>query len=168
MVAVFDSNAMKRFFAAALTLAVFTGCETLSDATSNVRDRFAARDDGRKRNYTASPRATYQAVRTAAEQMGYRFQRGGAAQGFFEGISGIGRAEVGRDSRQVAMKVTLRPSLDEGTEVSILLTEIIESESANRAPLVTEGPLQGTPQYEVFFRSVQQALDGQGSVDRRQ
>ena len=160
---------MRRFSCAALALVVVAaGCQSVSDATSNVRERLAAREEGRKRSYTSTPRETYQAVRTTAEQMGYRFLRGGAAQGFFEAISGIGRGEVGRGSRQVAMKVTLRPSLDEGTEVHILLTEIIEDGSANGAPLVTEGPLQGTPQYEVFFRNVQQAIDATGNKDNKQ
>jgi len=49
--------------------------------------------------------------------------------------------------------------LEDGTEVNVRLTEIIESESAGRTILATKAPLQGTPQYEVFFRNVQQALD---------
>lgn len=45
-----------------------------------------------------------------------------------------------------------------GTEVSIGLTEIIEDDSSNRAGQATETPLRDTPQYEVFFRAVQEAL----------
>ena len=48
-----------------------------------------------------------------------------------------------------------------GTEVNVRLTEIIEIDSSNRAGQATETPLRDTPQYEVFFRSVQQALDAQ-------
>jgi hypothetical protein len=146
-----------------LSAAVVAGCSTMSDATSSVRERLAARDAGRTRTYASPQRDTYQAVRIAAEQMGYRFQRGGAAQGFFEAVSGIGQGDVLRTSRQIAMKVSLRPSLDEGTQVTVRLTEIIEAESSARAVSATEAPLQGTPQYEVFFRAVQQAIDAAGA-----
>jgi hypothetical protein len=150
-------------FAAA---AVLVGCESFSDATSNVRERLAAREEGRTRNFAASQRATYVAVRAAAEQMGYRYLRGGPAQGFFEAVSGIGQGDANRSSRQIAMKVGLKPGVDEGTEVNVRLTEILETESANRAALATEAPLQGTPQYEVFFRIIQQAIDGQLNATR--
>ncbi len=153
---------MKLAFPAACALAgVLAGCSTLSDATSHVRERLAAREEGRSRHYAASPRATYQAVRVVAEQMGYRFLRGGAAQGVYEAISGIGQGEVGRSSRQIAMKVILRSSLDEGTELTVVLTEIVEADGRTHGTLATQAPLQGTPQYEVFLRGVQQVLDGQ-------
>ena len=140
-------------------VAVFAGCESFSDATDRVREKLAAREEGRTRIYNASQRATYQAVRTAAEQMGYRIIRGGAAQGFLEAVNGIGRDSTDRSSRQIAMKVALRSKLDDSTEVNVRLTEIIESQSVGRGILATKAPLQGTPQYEVFFRIVQQALD---------
>ena len=38
------------------------------------------------------------------------------------------------------------------------LTEIIEADSSNRAGQATETPLRDTPQYDVFFRRVGQAL----------
>jgi hypothetical protein len=142
-----------------------TGCQWFSDAGSQAREKFAARDDGRTRTFAAPQRATYQAVRKAAEHMGFRFLRGGAAQGYLEAVSGLGQGETNRSVRQLVLKVELRRSLDEGTEVIVRLTEVIETESANRAALATESPLQGTPQYEVFFRNVQQAIDVQGTKE---
>jgi hypothetical protein len=146
-------------------LAFLTGCRNIDDAASNMRDRIAGRDDARTRTYPASQRTVYQAARSAAEKMGYRIQRGGAAQGFIEAVSGIGQGEVLRTSHQIAMKVTLKPAPSEGTEVTVRLTEIVEAEGANRSVSAQESPLQGTPQYEVFFRLIQQAVD---AVDNKQ
>ena len=138
---------------------VLAGCESLSDATAGVRESLAARSAPRTLRYEAARRAAYEAVRTAASQMGYRFVRGGAAQGEFEAISGVGRGESPGSARQLAMKVTLKSTLDEKeTDVSIRLTEILEADSSNRAGQATETPLRDTPQYDVFFRRVGQAL----------
>ena len=135
------------------------GCGSLSDATNNVREKFGTRDAAMVRNFEADSRRTYEAVRSAATNMGYRFIRGGAAQGEFEAISGIARGETHGSARQISMKVTLRPTLDEkGTDVAVRLTEIIEADSSNRAGQATETPLRDTPQYDVFFRRVGQAL----------
>jgi hypothetical protein len=134
---------------AALALA---GCESISN-------KIAAREAPEMRNFAANPRATYDAVRTSATAMGYRFVRGGAAQGELEAISGVGTGETIGSARQISMKVTLSPKLDgTATEVSIRLTEILEADSSNRAGQATETPLRDTPQYDVFFRRVGQAL----------
>jgi hypothetical protein len=91
--------------------------------------------------------------------MGYRFIRGGPAQGELEAISRVGSGETHGSARQLAMKVALEPTLDgKGTEVAIRLTEIIEADSSNRAGQATETPLRDTPQYDVFFRRVGREL----------
>lgn len=148
----------------ALAVALLSGCATLSDAAGGMREAMAERDQPRTHSYAAPQRVTYQAVRVAAEKMGYRFLKGGAAQGRFEAVSSVGSGESNRSSRQIAMKVDLKPTLDEGTEIAVRLTEVIESESATRSVMTTESPLRGTPQYEVFFRAVQQALEEQGAA----
>lgn len=142
-----------------LVALLLAGCESLSDATSGVRETLAKRREGHSKNYAAPGRETYEAVRLAAAHMGYRMVRGGAAQGEFEAMSGVMAGEASHSSRQVAMKVKLGPALDGGTEVNVRFTEIIEADSANRAGQATEIPLRDTPQYQVFFRQVQEALD---------
>lgn len=135
------------------------GCESVSDATSAVRERLAARDQPHVKTFPAAPRATYDAVRAAATAMGYRFVRGGPAQGVFEAISGLRSGETIGSARQIAMKVSLRPTLDgKGTDVSVWLREIIEADSSNRAGQATEAPLRDTPQYDVFFLRVGRVL----------
>jgi hypothetical protein len=119
----------------------------------------AARDQPHVKTFAAAPRATYDAVRAAATDMGYRFVRGGPAQGEFEAIGGVRSGETISSARQIAMKVTLQPTLDGmGTEVAVRLREIIEADSSNRAGQATEAPLRDTPQYDVFFLRVERVL----------
>lgn len=137
---------------------MLAGCESMSDATGSVRERIAARETVHAQTYPAEQRATYEAVRAAATKMGYRFVRGGPAQGEFEGVTAIGGGERTGSSRQLAMKVKLQPAPEGGTNVSIKITEIIEADSSNRAGQATQTPLRDTPQYEVFFRRVGEEL----------
>ena len=151
------------------TAVSFSGCESFSDATSGVRQRVAARSAPQTNTYVAEPRATYEAVRATATEMGYRFVRGGAAQGEFEAISRVGSGETMGSARQIRMKVALKATLDgAGTEVAVRLTEIIEADSSNRAGQATESPLRDTPQYDVFFRRVGQKLGVAAQEDRRE
>ena len=152
---------MKRvlFFSALGMTAMFAGCETLSDATDRVREKLATREEPRTHTYTADSRATYEAVRVAAEQMGYRFLRGGPAQGELDAVNGLVTDDALRGTRQISMKVRLHATLDGSTEVSVTLNEIIEADSRDRAGQGTSAPLRDTPQYDAFFRHVQQALD---------
>lgn len=141
------------------------GCESLSDATSSVREKLAARDEPKVRTFSAPPRVTYDAVKQAATRMGYRFVRGGPAQGEFDGVSGLGQGEVGANARQVGVKVRLHATLDgTGTDMSVRFTEIVESDSRSRLGMATETTMLDTPLYEILFRNVQQALDERASA----
>lgn len=145
--------------AGSLACLALTGCESVSEATNSVREKVAQRNAPRTQTYAAPQRAVYDAVKVAAEKMGYRMLRGGPAQGEFDAVSGIGSGDTIMSSRQISMKVKLLPSADGGTIVEVRLTEVIESDSSSRSGMATETPLRDTPQYAVFFRSVQQALD---------
>jgi len=153
-----------RLLFAVASVAVLTGCESLSDARDDIRSKLAERSAPHVKTFAAPQKATYEAARTAVGQMGYRVLRGGAVQGELDAIAGVGQGDANRSSQQVSMKVRLHSTLDgHGTEVSVRLTEIIESESASRSVQTTEAPLRDTPQYEIFFRSVQQALNAQAN-----
>ena len=146
-------------FAAILAALSLSGCESLSDAALSVREKISARESPHTKVYAAAPRATYEAVRVAAEQMGYRFLRGGPAQGEFDAVNGLAADDSLRGTRQIAMKVRLRATLDGGTELSVTLDEIIEADSRGRPGQGTSAPLRDTPQYDVLLRRVQQALE---------
>jgi hypothetical protein len=138
---------------------LLSGCDSLSDATLNVREKFAAREEGRTKNFPVPSRVAYEAVRVAANQMGYRFLRGGAAQGELEAVNGVSSGDSLRSARQISMKVRLHAADEKSTDVTLRLTEVLEGDSSGRAGQATESPLRDTPQYEVFFREVQKALD---------
>jgi hypothetical protein len=140
-------------------LLAVAGCGTVVDATNNVRERLAAREEGRSKSYATGVRAGYEAVRVAAGQMGYRVVRGRAAQGELQAVSSVASGEANRSSRQVSMYVRLSENGQGGADVRVRFTEILEIDSANRPGQATETPLRDTPQYEVFFRAMQQALD---------
>ena len=142
-----------------LVTVVLMGCESFSDAASGVRERIAGRDSARVQTFAAEQRETYEAVRISAQQMGYRFIRGGAAQGEFEGLSGVASGDRTGTARQLSMKVKLERSTEGGTQLTVRITEILEADSSNRAGMATETPLRDTPQYDVFLRRVQQALE---------
>lgn len=158
---------MKLPFALLMACSVlgFAGCDTLDDASASVRDRFAARAEPKSKTFSAGPRPTFEAVKAAAASMGYRMTRGGAAQGVYEGVSGVMSGETRDSARQVGLKVRLRGTLDDtNTEVSVRFTEMLESNSGSGRGMTTETTMRDTPLYEVFFRNVQQALGGRESA----
>ena len=142
---------------------LLAACDTLSNTADRVREKLAERDEPQVRDYAAAPRVTYEAVRVAADQMGFRFLHGGAAQGLFDAVSGVGQGDVPNSARQISMKVRLHSTSDGGTEVTVILKEIREADSANHAGTATETPLRDTPLYDTFLRSVQRALDAKKS-----
>jgi hypothetical protein len=145
-------------FAALLAAALLSGCE--SSLPDDVRSALGPREAPRSRVFQADQKATYAAVRAAADEMGYKFEHGGPAEGRLEAMSPINRGDDPGSARQVSMKVTLSPAAESGTEVEVSLVEVIEEDSANQPGMATETPLRDTPLYEVFFRNVQTALGG--------
>jgi hypothetical protein len=147
-------------FAAVLAAGVLAvaGCDSASDVASSVRTRLAPRQNAQTRTYAAAPRVAYDAAIRVAKDMGYRITKGGPAEGVIEALSGVDVADSPGSARQVSLTVHLRPSLDGGTEVTASFEEIYEADSSRQPGLATEAPLRGTPQYEVFFRSLQDAL----------
>ena len=141
---------------AALFLA---GCE--SDVSESVASALSPREAPRSRVFQADSKAVYPAARAALDEMGYRFEKGGPAEGKIEAISGISSGEDTGSSRQVSLKVHIEPTADASCEVTASFTEIIESDSSNQPGMATQTPLRDTPLYEVFFRNIQQGLKAQ-------
>jgi outer membrane lipoprotein SlyB len=142
-----------------LAAAVLSGCDTLEDASRSVREKFEPKQSVKTRTFSSPQRVVYDAVKVAADSMGYRQSRGGAAQGEFEGIGGVGEGETAHSARQVGIHVHLQQSLDGNeTTVSVRFTEILESNASSQMGMATETTMKDTPLYESFFRHVQQAL----------
>lgn len=136
--------------------ALLAGCG--SDFGDSVHSVLAPREKPRTRIFQADPRAAYEAARAAADQMGYRYVRGGPAEGKLEELSAITTGDDPGSSRQISMSVRLEPADEGGTAVTVAFDEILETDSASVPGLATQTPLRGTPQYEVFFRDLQNAL----------
>lgn len=152
---------MKCFSALGAATAFFllAGCKVFSGAGDSVKEKFSLRERPRTHVYTADPRATYEAARKAADKMGYRFVRGGPAQGELEVISGVAAPDSLGSARQIQMKAQFHATADGGTELGLVLKELIEADSIRHAGQATATPMADTPLYEVFFRTVQQVLD---------
>jgi hypothetical protein len=153
-----------RLIAVLLAAALLAGCDSgISDELHSV---LGPREAPKSRVFQADQRATYNAVKAAADEMGFRIVRGGPAEGELDALSRISEGDDPHSSHQVSMKVRLNPAADSGTEVVVSLTEMIEepvtSEPSMSSPagpdLATQTPLRDTPLYEVFFRNVQDSL----------
>jgi hypothetical protein len=138
-----------------------TGCDSISDATDSVREKFATRDEPKVRVFAADQRATYDAARVAVDQLDFRFLRGGPAQGELEAVSKLEAGDSLETTRQITMKVRLNaaPLPATGTEVTIWLKEIIETDASKAEGQGVGSPLRDTALYDAFFRNLQQALD---------
>jgi uncharacterized protein with GYD domain len=141
-----------------LTLAL-AGCDTLADTTQRVREKLGPREEPRLKVFAADQRATYAAARIAIDKMGFRFLRGGPAQGEIDAVNAIAADDSLRGARQLSLKIRLRTMADGSTTMTATLDEIIEADSRGRAGQGTSNPLRDTPLYEVLFRNVQQAVD---------
>lgn len=150
-----------RFVAVLLAVAfAVTGCESLSDAKDSLREKLAARDEPQVHIYPGvMQRAVYDATRAAIAEMGFRYLRGGAAQGEIDAINGVSSGDAAGSAHQVSMKVRLHATPEGGTEAKVWLKEVIEADSANHAGTATETPLRDTPLYDTFFRNLQRAID---------
>lgn len=145
--------------AALVAVGVFSGCESVR---SDIRHGVAEKISGpvfRSREFESDPRATYEAAKASLEQMGLRFERGGAAQGRLEALSSVSSSDSLKGSRQLRLQV--RISGDEvRSEVSALFTELLQDDfNKGGAGFATENSLKDTSMYEVLFRNIQQNLD---------
>ncbi len=136
--------------------ALLAGCE--SGFSDEVHSVLGPREAPKSRVFQADQKATFAAVKSAADSMGYRIVHGGPAEGELEALSGITDGEDAGSSRQISMKVHLSSNGDSGTVVEVSLTEMIENRTPDQPAMATQTPLRDTPLYEVFFRDVQAAL----------
>lgn len=147
----------RHFFCFVAAAAILTGCEDLATRVRN--DVLPGEPAPQVRTFPADPRATFAAARAAVDQMGYRFTRGGPAQGHLEAISRISPGDTPGSAHQFSIKADFRPTLDgTGTEVSVRMSEIIEADSERHQGQGTEVPLRDTALCEVFLRNIQQAV----------
>jgi hypothetical protein len=135
--------------AAALVLA---GC----DSVDSVRDHLEPAASPHVLVFAADEPTTFAAAKAALAQMDYKFTHGGPAEGRMEALSPINSGAGSAD--QFSLAADFRP-VDGGTEVSVVMKEMIEDDSANHLGQGTETPLRDTPLYAVFFHNIQSQID---------
>ncbi len=151
---------MKPFFALVLSglVLALAGCGTAgADFKTSVREKFEGPTYHTK-VVMADGRAAYDAAKQAVSTLGFRFVSGGPSQGRIEALSSLSANDSLQGARQLTMKIKLRPVATGGTEVAMLLTEQAQDDFNKGAGQVTETPLRESALYEVFFRTVEQAL----------
>jgi hypothetical protein len=145
--------------AACAASALLAACDSDSDFSDSVHHALTEREAPRSRVFQADQKATYAAAKAALDQMGYKFVRGGPAEGRLEALSEISGGDEAGSSRQISLKARMAYEPGTGTTVTVAFAEIIEENSSNQPGMATETPMRDTPLYEVFFRSIKQALE---------
>ncbi|MET0263135.1 MAG: hypothetical protein ABW223_09575 [Rariglobus sp.] len=141
-----------------LACVAFSGCESVrNDFTSGVREKFNG-PTYQKRVFTADSQVLFEAARASAEELGFRVTRAGAAQGVIEGLSALASDDRLSGSRQRTIKVRLESTLDQGVELAVLFTEVVQDDFAKGAGQGTETTLRDSPLYEAFFNAVGRRL----------
>ena len=127
------------------------GCETTRhEVAASVRETFTGPTYVR-RVYDAEPRLVFDQARVTIERLGFRITKAGPTQGVLDAVSGLASDDHLCGSRQLTVKIRLTPTLEGGTEVAVLFTEIVEADFDKGAGQVTETALRNHPVYESFF-----------------
>ncbi len=142
--------------AATLLALVLSGCQ--SDVPDNFKIGLGPREAPQSRTYPADQKATYNAARAVIGRMGYQVVKGGAAQGELTALSSVAHGDGQGGGRQISLRLKLTPGVDNGTDMEVSLTEILEADSSGQQGLSTQTPLLDTPLYEKIFKDVQQEL----------
>ncbi len=141
---------------ALLATLVLAGCDSAPDT---LREGLGFDVPAHSRTFPGGQKETFVAARAALGPMGFRFVKGGPAQGVLEAISDVSNGESMSSAQQFRIKATFVGAPDGGgTRVDVRMTQIIQEDSEHQLSMATESPLTDTPLYEVFFHGIQQEL----------
>ena len=146
---------MRRLYS--LLLAAMLGAAGCDNVVDSVRTHLQPSGDPHVRVFAADERTTYAAALAALDQVDFHFTHGGPAEGELEAMSSITHDADG--SRQVSLAAEFRAANGGGTEVTVRMKEILETDPDAHLGQGTETPLRDTPLYEVFFRNISQQLE---------
>jgi hypothetical protein len=131
---------------------VLAGCDSVSEQISAP---FVA-PQPKSHVFAADERATYAAARTALDDMGFGFARGGPAQGVIEALSGVqtGGETSLNGARQLQLEANFSSTADGGTQVDVVLHELVQSDLNQNPGMGTSTRLRDSPVYEEFFSAI--------------
>jgi len=112
------------------------------------------------RVFAADGRTTFAAAHAALADIGFGYAHGGPAQGRLEAMSGLqaGGAEGLNSARQFQLEATFSPAPEGGTQVDVLVHELVEDDSRQNPGMGTSKALRDSPIYDEFFRAIQNRL----------
>ena len=134
---------------------VLSGCDSVSE---QIRAPFVA-PQPKSRVFAADERATYAAARAALDEMGFGYVRGGPAQGVIEALSSVQTGEGSMNGgRQLQLEAHFSPTADGGTQVDVVMHELVQSDLNQHPGMGTSTLLRDSPVYEEFFAAIGRRL----------
>jgi hypothetical protein len=131
---------------------VLAGCDSVSEQISAP----FVQPQPKSRVFAADQRTTYAAARAALDDMGFGFARGGPAQGMLEALSSVQTGEGASLSgaRQLQLEAHFSSAADGGTQVDVVMHELIQSDLNQQPGMGTSTLLRDSPVYEDFFNAI--------------
>lgn len=139
-----------------LSCLVLSGCDSVSEQLSAP---FVA-PQPKSRVFAADERATYAAARAALDEMSFGFVRGGPAQGVIEALSSVqtGGESSMNGGRQLQLEAHFSSAADGGTQVDVVMHELVQSDLNQHPGMGTSTLLRDSPVYEEFFAAIGRRL----------
>jgi hypothetical protein len=131
---------------------VLSGCDSVSE---QIRAPFVA-PQPKSHVFAADERATYAAAHAALDDLGFGFARGGPAQGVIEALGSVqtgGEASL-NGARQLQLEAHFSPAADGGTQVDVVMHELVQSDLNQHPGMGTSTLLRDSPVYEEFFAAI--------------
>ncbi|HWZ95085.1 MAG TPA: hypothetical protein VNW30_07820 [Opitutaceae bacterium] len=131
---------------------VLSGCDSVSE---QLRAPFVA-PQPKSRVFAADERTTYAAARAALDEMGFGFVRGGPAQGVIEALSSVQTGGEGsmNGGRQLQVEAHFSSAADGGTQVDVVMHELVQSDLNQHPGMGTSTLLRDSPAYEEFLGAI--------------
>jgi hypothetical protein len=135
-----------------LSCLVLSGCDSVPE---QLRAPFVA-PQPKSHVFAADERTTYTAARAALDEMGYGYVRGGPAQGVMEALSSVQTGGEGsmNGGRQLQIEAHFSSAADGGTQVDVVMHELVQSDLNQHPGMGTSTLLRDSPVYEEFFAAI--------------
>jgi hypothetical protein len=135
-----------------LSCLLLSGCDSVSE---HLQAPFVA-PQPKSRVFAADERATYAAARAALDELGFGYVQGGPAQGVIEALSGVQTGGEGSmtGGRQLQIKAHFSSAADGGTQVDVVMHELVQGDLNQNPGMGTSTWLSDSPVYEEFFAAI--------------
>lgn len=134
---------------------LLSGCESVR---TKVHDRFTA-PVYQAKVVNVDQRKAYDVARAALTKINFSFEGGGPAQGVIRAVGPLHPSSAAPGTaRQVYFDAKLSPTLDGGTTIEVLFSEMVEDDFNKRPGQGSLTPLRGSAIYDTYFSYVDEAL----------